>query len=66
MFLYNLFVYRLLGSFSLCLQQVIQDGALKVSEPLIDHNNRVTAVSYKLTVYSVLHLLTVTPVLRHT
>ena len=40
------FVYfRIVGTFTLILQQLIQDGEIKVCEPLVDINNRILDVS---------------------
>ena len=38
-------VYRLVGSITLVLQQIIQDGELSISENLVDANNRLIEVS---------------------
>ncbi len=39
------FSYRLVGSFSLVLQQVIKDGTLKINEALVNENNKIIDVS---------------------
>ncbi len=41
----NIVFYRLVGSFSLVLQQVIKDGTLKINEALVNENNKIIDVS---------------------